>query len=85
MNATRIFYRVTDGQPATTQTRPPIVVQLEGAKIGTTAAINETADVVWTQDDRSNEWGDLAGVQFEMELRDPPAPVEQLKLFTDYR
>lgn len=84
MTATRIFYRVTDGQPMT-PTRPPIVVQIDGAKIGTTAAIGDAAVVVWTQDDRPDEWGDLAGVQFEMELQDPPAPIEQLRLFADYR
>jgi hypothetical protein len=81
---TAIFYRVTYGQPV--EVRPPIVVQIEGAQAGTTAAVNDRAVVVWTQDDRpeSDEWGDLAGVQFEMELRDP-ANEAQLSMFADYR
>jgi hypothetical protein len=80
MTATRIFYRVTDGQPVTL--RADVVVRIEGAKAGTTAAVNDRTDVVWTQDDRPITQGDLAGVQFELEL---PAPIDdkQLTLFTD--
>jgi hypothetical protein len=78
-----IFYRVTHGQPARPQ--PPVIVQIEGAKIGATAATAQGAHVVWTHDDKTDEWGDLAGVQFELELQDPPAPIEQLRLFADYR
>lgn len=79
-----IFYRVTYGQPVTV--RQPVVLKIEGAKIGTTAAINDNAVVAWSQDDRpeSAEWGDLAGVQFEMELCDP-ANDRQLSMFADYR
>lgn len=85
MTAKGIFYRVTHGQPVTT--RPPIVVQIEGARQGTTAAIGDTM-IVWSPVDyrlAGDEWGDLAGVQFEIELPPPQAPPEQLSLFADYR
>jgi hypothetical protein len=84
MTATKIFYRVTD-QPV--EFRPAVVVTIEGARVDSAAAVNDRAVVVWTQEDRPelDEWGDLAGVQFEMELQDPPAPIEQLRMFTDYR
>lgn len=81
-----IFYRVTYGQPVTV--RQPVVLKIEGAKIGTTQTIDGNAVVVWSDDyelANPDDWGDLAGVQFEMELQDPPAPIEQLRLFADYR